>query len=197
MKKLLSGAAALLLMAGCSGNGASEKEREDNSQASDSITEIVVEDTVLDTSNKQAELEDSIMNAQIEKEYNKGLSVKTNAKLRKTSYGEPPLPYYTFDFIVENHTSIKWLGTDYYITYSILDEYFNEKYGGLDDKWFSKKVKGKDINADMTVTLTHKSDGWKYKGVKLKKNLSKEEFAKRFKEQTVFDNAQNKFIPKN
>lgn len=197
MRKIL-GAIALLLMTSCSGNGSSEKEQENYSQATDSIVETVVEDENLGTAENQGALEDSIMNAQIEEEYKKGLSLKkTNAKLRQTTYGEPPWPYYTFDFIVENNSSIEWSGSDYYISYSILNEDFNEKDGGLYDKWFSKKVKGKDVTAGKTVSLSHKSDGWKYKGVKLNKNLSKEEFAKRFKEQTVFDKTQNKFIPKN
>ena len=183
-------------MASCAGKSGSEKVQEDYSQDTDSVTEEVVDDNDVEALENQTALEDSIMNVQIEEEYKNGLSIKkTNAKRRQTSYGEPPWPYYTFDFVVENNTSIKWGGADYYISYSILDEASTED-GMLYDKWFAKKVSGKDISVGESVNLSHKSDGWEYKGVKLKKKLSKEEFAKRFKEQTVFDKVQNIFIPK-
>ena len=40
MKKLLLGAAALFLMTGCSGNGTSEKTREDSARIADSIAQV-------------------------------------------------------------------------------------------------------------------------------------------------------------
>ena len=75
MRKIL-GAIALLLLTSCSGNGGSEKEQENYSQATDSIVETVVEDENLGTAENQAALEDSIMNVQIEEEYRNGLSLK-------------------------------------------------------------------------------------------------------------------------
>ena len=40
MKKVLFGAAALLLMASCSGNGTKEKAKEDSIRIADSITQV-------------------------------------------------------------------------------------------------------------------------------------------------------------
>ena len=181
MKKLLLGAAILLLMASCNSNKADQAINDSNKQ-SEQAEEI------------KKEYMDSIMNVQIEDEYNKGLTVKAGKENVKI-IPESTITKMTLPLIVDNNTSVTWEDGDYEISYSYLTEYWDEE--GEEDRWYPKKVKGTHIGPNETITITDKNDGWEFKKVKLKTKLSKEDFAKRFQEHTVFDKDQNKFIPKN
>ena len=77
MKKLLFGAAALLMMTSCSGNGGSDKANEESAQAGDSITQVEATQKAEDATNvaaEQARLDslraDSIQKAEAESFYN-------------------------------------------------------------------------------------------------------------------------------
>lgn len=179
------------IMASCSGKGSAEKAKNDSASKNDQsdLTEKFQNPTPED----QAYM-DSIMNVQIEEEYKGGLTVKAG-KEKVKNIPESTITKMTLPLNVNNKTSVTWEEGDYEITYSYLTEYWDEN--GEDDKWFPKKVKGLVIAPNETITITDKNDGWEFKNVKLKTILSKEEFAQRFKEQTVFDKAQNKFVPKN
>lgn len=191
MKKLLFGGAALFLIASCNGNGSTGKANEDY-ESTDNQTDQI-EDTKITTALDQASM-DSIMNVQIDDEYKKGLTVKAG-KEKVKNIPETTMTKMTLPLIVDNKTSVTWEDGDYEITYSYLTEYWDEN--GEEDRWFPKKAKGKHIGPNETITITDKNDGWEFKNVKLKPKLSKEEFALRFKKQTMFDKAQNKYIPKN
>lgn len=181
MKKLLFGAAILLLMASCS-NNKEDQAKNDTTEQTSQAEEI------------RKEYMDSIMNVQIEDEYNNGLTVKAG-KEKVKNIPETTITKMTLPLIVDNNTSVTWEDGDYEITYSYLTEYWDED--GEEDRWYPKKVNGMHIGPNETITITDKNDGWEFKKVKLITKLSKEDFAKRFQEGTVFDKDQNKFIPKN
>ena len=97
MKKLLLGAAALLLMASCSGNGTSEKTNEDSARINDSISQVEANQAAAEQASVVSLRQDSI--AKVEEpsntsaEYDELLdqyekSVKSYQKLVKNFRGD-------------------------------------------------------------------------------------------------------------
>lgn len=204
MKKLLFLAAGLLCLSSCNdnksrSNGQDVQSVTDTVQTSENIPEGI-EETANDVSGAQVApaIDESrineIMQQQIDEEYKKGLTV-TAGKKKVKNLPEGTLCVMTLPLTVTNNTSVKWDAKDYQITYSYLTEYWDNE-GMESDRWLSKKVSGKPVTPNGQVSLTDKNDGWEYRGLKLKTKMSKEEFAQRFKEQTVFDETKGKFIPK-
>lgn len=192
MKKIFYLLSALLIMTGCS----SKTDKTENSVSdlsSDQTAQVASEgDSQEGVTVDQAQLNE-LMEKQIDQEYKKGLSVKAGKKQVKNHF-ESTRTTMTLPLTVTNNTSVTWNPEDYQITYSYLTEHWDED--GEEDRWYSKSVKGKAVEAQGKITLSDKNGGWEYRGVKVKTKLSKDKFAQRFKEETVFDQAQNKFVPK-
>lgn len=71
MKKLLFGIAAIMLMASCSGNGASEKAKEDSTRIADSIAQVEAEQAAAEQARLDSLRADSIKKAEADAFYNK------------------------------------------------------------------------------------------------------------------------------
>ena len=71
MKKLLFGISALLLLASCSGNGASEKAREDSTRIADSIAQVEAAKVAAEQARLDSIRADSIKQAEADAFYNK------------------------------------------------------------------------------------------------------------------------------
>ena len=67
MKKVVSGAAALLLLASCSGNGASEKAKEDSIRIADSIAQVEAAQAAAEQARLESMRQDSIRQDSIER----------------------------------------------------------------------------------------------------------------------------------
>lgn len=69
MKKLLFGISALLSLASCSGNGASEKAREDSTRIADSIAQVEAAKAAVEQARLDSIRQDSIAKAEVAAQY--------------------------------------------------------------------------------------------------------------------------------
>ena len=199
MKKLLFFAMSLILMAGCSGNGASEKANEDSIRIADSIAKVEAAQAAAEQARLDSIRQDSINSIEIEKQYSNALTLNLDKRKKKETYqGDNQCAGIYWPLIVKNNTDITLTPADYTITYVGHDEIQdNEGYLVHYNKKESLKVPELQPQSSETVILSVPVG--KYFSIsdpKVKLLISKEEFAKRFREETVFDKDQNKFISK-
>lgn len=69
MKRILFGISALFLMASCSGNGASEKVREDSARIADSIAQVEAAKAAVEQARLDSIRQDSIAKAEVAAQY--------------------------------------------------------------------------------------------------------------------------------
>ena len=193
MKKLLFGAATLLLLAGCSGNGNS------NNNANDETSDLQEQTEDVQKSAEQARLDsiamDSIMEIEIDKQYKNAITLNPGKKAVKQLF-EHTDKVIDWPLSLTNNTAITLLPQDYTITY--LEEYEDmTSDGSLEMFKKTRKLKGPELAPGATgEAKIHNSSTEDIRNPKVKLLISKEEFTKRFKEETVFDKDRNTFISK-
>ena len=195
MKKLLFFAMSLILMAGCSGNGASEKANEDSVRIADSIAKVEAAQAVAEQARLDSIAMDSIMQITIDDQYKNAITLNPGKKAVKQLF-EHTDKVIDWTLNLTNNTDITLSPQEYTITY--VEEYEDTTpYGDLEMFKKNRNLVGPELAPGATAVATIHNPGTEdIFNPKVKLLISKEEFAKRFKEETVFDKNQNKFISK-
>lgn len=195
MKKLLFFAMSLILMAGCSGNGASEKANEDSIRIADSIAKVEAAQAAAEQARLDSIAMDSIMQIAIDDQYKNAITLNPGKKAVKQLF-EHTDKVIDWPLSLTNNTDITLSPQEYTIMY--VEEYEDTTpYGDLEMVKKNRNLVGPELTPGTTAVATIHNPGTEdIFNPKVKLLISKEEFAKRFKEETVFDKNQNKFISK-
>ena len=187
MKKLLFGAAALLMMASCAGKEGAEKANDESAEAGDSITQVETAQKAEEAAKAEADIarQDSITSIEIAKQYSKALELNLNKGKKKETYkGDNQSAGIHWPLIVKNNTDITLTPDDYTITYVGHDEIQDDE-GYLVPYDKKETLKVPELKPHSTETVILSVPAGKYFTIsnpKIKLRISKEEFIKRYKE---------------
>ena len=166
MKKLLLGALALFLMASCSGNGSSEKEREDSIPKVDSLAQMEATRQTEETAQAAAEL------ARIDSLRQDSINQEIKMRLKPTLFN---------DFFNEKRMkkNLRAIG------FKLVDEEF-EKYEEFDSYWakYKRTLNGRTIEVEFgydtsnggSIKFSDKNDFAQFKTDLLNSGFKKDEF---------------------
>ena len=179
MKKLIFGAVALFLMASCTGGSRTEKTSEDSIRTADSIAQVqaAAEQAHLDSLRR-----DSIMQETIAQQFKNAITL-TPGKKSKQMLFEHTDKIIDWPLTLVNNTNITLTPNDYVITYLEEEEILNSE-GDLVMVKKNRTMKGPELLPGATATATiHDSSTEDIRNPKVKLLISKDEFAKRYREQ--------------
>ena len=172
-------------MISCSGESASEKAREDSVRIEDSISQVEAAKAVAEQTRLDSIRQDSINSIEIEKQYSNALHLNLNKKEKKETYqGDNQYPRIYWPLIVKNNTDITLTPDDYTITYVGHGE-TQDREGYLVDYDKKETLKVPELKPQSSETVILSVPVGKYFSIsdpKIKLRISKEEFAKRYKE---------------
>ena len=185
MKKIIFIVTAMtIVITSCSGDKHSSKlEIRDSQELEDSINMGESTTRTVDDSFK----EDSLITAEAGKQFKNALTMKKGKESKKW-IGDTTDPNISVPVTIHNNTDIPIKGSDYSIAYTYgYTDGVDEDGDGCDDyiDFFNKKAKKKGVDiaprSSVTITIFEKTVT-DISNIKLKNNLTKNEFEKRFRE---------------
>ena len=180
MKKVLLLALPILVMASC-GNREAEKAAEDSARMVDSIAKIEEARQKAEQARIDSIRQDSILNSQIEEQYKNAITLNPGKKsVRQLDEHTDKIVDWPLELV--NNTDIALSSNDYEITY--LEEYEDmTPEGDLEMFKKNRKLKGPDLSPKGSgEAKIHDSSTEDIRNPKVKLKISKEEFAKRYRE---------------